>query len=170
MVAKLKWDRCFLQLFGYGDHGDIADIESAIFFGNVEIPKTGGFRFLLQAFHDFDIATNLRIAAQLRAAFPPAAFKNIRRVQKLRLQRNQFVANEFLDFFAQALFSTRKTKVHNMQSGFRSPLSHLAPTKKELHEHLTSHSRLWYRFCGKRRSSYEDSQGMVDPRLQRNTA
>ena len=85
MVAELKWDGRFLQLLGYGDHGDIADIESAIFFGNVEIPKTGGFRFLLQAFHDFDITTNLRIAAQLRAAFPPAAFKNIRRVQKLRL-------------------------------------------------------------------------------------
>ena len=65
----------FLQLLGYGDHGDIADIESAIFSGNVEIPKTGGFRFLLQAFHEFDIATNLGIAAQLRAAFPPAPSK-----------------------------------------------------------------------------------------------
>src|SRR4029434_5102354 len=150
MVTELEGNGRFLQLFGYGDHGDIADIESTIFCGNVEIPKTGGFRFLLQDFHDFDVTTNFRIAAQLRPAFPPAAFKNIRRVQKLRLQGNTFVANEFLDFFAQAFFSTRKTKVHNMQSSFRSPLSHLAPTKKELYEHLTSHSRLWYRFCGKK--------------------
>src|SRR4029434_11076363 len=85
MIAELNWDGCFLQLLGYGDHGDIADIESAIFSGNVEIPETGGFRFLLQAFHEFDIATNLGIAAQLRAAFPPAAFKDVRRVQELRL-------------------------------------------------------------------------------------
>ncbi len=85
MVAELEWYRRSLKLLGDGGHGDIADIESAIFFGNIEIPKTGGFRFFLQAFHDFDIATNLRIAAQLRAAFPPAAFKDVRRMQELRL-------------------------------------------------------------------------------------
>src|SRR5262245_16518782 len=152
MVAELEGDGGFLQLFGYGDHGDIADIESAIFFRNIEIPKAGGFRFLLQAFHDFDIATNPGIATQLRSAFPPATFKDIRGAEKLWLQRNQFVTNEFLDFFAQILFSVRETKIHDLQSCFRSHLSHLAPTKKELHKHLTSHSRLWYRFCGKRRS------------------
>src|SRR5262249_28898402 len=152
MVAELEGDGCFLQLLGYGDHGDIADIEATVFFGNIEIPKSGGFGFLLQALHDFDIATNLGIAAQLRSAFPPAPFKNIRRAEKLRLQRNQFVANEFLDFFAQILFSVRETKIHDLQSRFRFHLSHLAPTKKDLDKHLTSRSRLWYRFCGKRRS------------------
>src|SRR5262245_1720008 len=101
MVAELEGDGCFLQFLGYGDHGDIADIETAIFFGNIEIPKAGGFGFLLQAFHDSDIATNLGIAAQLCSAFPPAPFKDIRCAEKLRLQRNQFVANKFVDFFAQ---------------------------------------------------------------------
>src|SRR5262245_12537621 len=67
MVAELKGDGCFLKLLGYGHHGDIADIESAVFFRNVEIPKTGDLRFLLQALHDFDVTMNLRISAQLRA-------------------------------------------------------------------------------------------------------
>src|SRR5262249_45954890 len=114
-------------------------------------PKARRFRLLLQAFHDFDIATNLGIAAQLRPAFPPATFKDIRRAEKLRLQRNQFVTNKSLDFFAQILFSVGETKIHDLQCRFRSHLSHLAPTKKESHKHLTSHSCLWYRFCGKRR-------------------
>src|SRR5215468_1966424 len=152
MVAELEGDGCFLQLLGYGDHGDIADIEATVFFGNIEIPKASGFGLLFQAFHDFDIPTNLRIAAQLRPALPPATFKDIRRAEKLRLQRNQFVTNESLDFFAQILFSVRETKIHDLQCRFRSHLSHLAPTEKELDKHLTSHSRLWYRFCGKRRS------------------
>src|SRR5215471_15514745 len=152
MVAELEGDGCFLQFLGYGNHGDIADIEAAIFFGNIEIPKAGGFDFLLQAFHDVDIATYIGITAQLRPAFPPATFKDIRRAEKLRLQRNQFVTNEFLDFFAQILFSVRETKIHDLQRRFRFHLSHLAPTEKESDKHLTSHSRLWYRFCGKRRS------------------
>src|SRR5215813_2967285 len=114
MVAELEGDGCFLQLLGYGDHCDIADIEAAIFFGNIEIPKASGFGFLLQAFHDFDIPTNLRIAAQLGSALPPATFKDIRRAEKLWLQRNQFVANKFVDFFAQILFSVRETKIHKM--------------------------------------------------------
>src|SRR5215467_8534873 len=114
MVAELEGDGCFLQFLGYGDHGDIADIETAIFLGNIEIPKARGFGFLLQAFHDFDIAMNLGIAAQVCSAFPPAPFKDIRRAEKHRLQRNQFLANEFLDFFAQILFSVRETKIHKM--------------------------------------------------------
>src|SRR5262244_1294053 len=144
MVAELEGDGCFLQFLGYGDHGDIADIESAIFFRNIEIPKAGGFGLLLQAFHNFDIAMNLGIAAQLCSAFPPAPFKDIRRAEKLRLQRNQFVANKSFDFFAQILFSVRETKIHDLQFRFRFHLSHLAPTKKELDKHLTSRSRLWY--------------------------
>src|SRR5262245_23568745 len=116
MVAELKGDGRFLKLLGYGDHGDIADIKSAVFFRNVEIPKTGDFRFLLQTLHDFDVTTNLRISAQLRATLPPAPFKDVRRAEKLRLQRNQLVTDEFLDFFAQALFSARKMKVHDKQS------------------------------------------------------
>jgi hypothetical protein len=57
-----------------------------------------------------------------------------------------------------------------ISSGFCSPLSHLAPTKKELLKHLTCDSSLWYRFCGKRRSSDEDRPGLVNPCLQRYTA
>src|SRR4029077_407774 len=103
VIAELKGNRAFFQLFGYRNHRDIADLEAAIGFGHVEMPEGGGFRPSLQALHDLDVTVDFGIAAEPRPAFPAAALEDIRSICKFGLQWNEFVPNKLLDPFSQTL-------------------------------------------------------------------
>ena len=113
MVAQFKRNRAFLQLLGGGDHGDVAHRHAAILLRHVEIPEPLRFSLFFQAVHERNVALDFRIAAQGRPALPPRAFKNIRRVRKLRLQRDQFVAHEVFYASAQFFFFLGQAKIHD---------------------------------------------------------
>ncbi len=112
VIAQLERKRTLLQLFGKRNRCDIADLRAAILFGHVETPEPLGLRLFFQLRHDPKVPLNFRILTRLHPALPTAALENVRRVREFRLQRHKLVADELLDYLAQAFFFGGQTKVH----------------------------------------------------------